>query len=285
MSMPPTSPATIAPGQEALSPPPAHLISAQVAVALSEDLGGGDVSAALVDADTHLHARLITREDGILCGRAWFDETMRQLDADTQVHWRSRDGDAITADQTLCEIQGRARAILSAERTAMNFLQTLSGTATQARHYARIVAGTGVRLLDTRKTLPGLRLAQKYATRCGGFVNHRVGLYDQYLIKENHIHAAGSISAAIHGARREHPELLIEVEVENLEQLEEACVAGAPCLWRSCRSAPRTCWRRRSASPNLRAPWRGRFGRPPPAGSASAGSPEEGSAGAGAASS
>lgn len=207
--------------------PSAHLIAAQVAAALAEDIGTGDISAQLIAIETKMQARLITREAGILCGTAWFDETLRQVDSSITVRWHASDGDAVEPDQTLCELQGPARGVLTAERTAMNFLQTLSGTATTAHRYSQLLAGTSTRLLDTRKTLPGLRLAQKYATRCGGVENHRLGLYDQFLIKENHIHAAGSISQAVQQARELHPQVLLEVEVENLQQLGEACAAGA----------------------------------------------------------
>lgn len=208
-------------------PPPRHLIAAQVAAALAEDLGDGDVSAALIDADQVLIARLITREAGVLCGQAWVEETLRQVDPNIRCQWQLGEGEQAIADQVLAQFSGPARAILSAERTALNFLQTLSGTATQARRYVDAVAGTGARLLDTRKTLPGLRLAQKYACRCGGFENHRMGLYDQFLIKENHIHAAGSITQAVALANLNHPHLLVEVEVETMEELAEAVRAGA----------------------------------------------------------
>ena len=207
--------------------PTYHLIAAQVAAALAEDIGSGDISAQLIAAETTMHARLITREAGILCGTAWFDETLRQIDEHIEVHWQASDGDAVEPEQTLCELRGPARGVLTAERTAMNFLQTLSGTATAAHRYSQMLAGTNTRLLDTRKTLPGLRLAQKYATRCGGADNHRLGLYDQFLIKENHIHAAGSIRQAVENARQLQAQTFLEVEVENLEQLAEACAAGA----------------------------------------------------------
>ncbi|MDH3789042.1 MAG: carboxylating nicotinate-nucleotide diphosphorylase, partial [Xanthomonadales bacterium] len=159
--------------------------------------------------------------------KPWFEETFRQLDTGIAINWFAGDGDTISANQEICRIEGPARALLSGERTAINFLQTLSGTATRARQYVDAVAGTGVTILDTRKTLPGLRLAQKYAVRCGGAENHRTGLFDAILIKENHISAAGSISAAVKEAHRKFPDLLCEVEVENLEQLEQACLAGA----------------------------------------------------------
>lgn len=208
------------------APPAPHLIAAQVALALAEDIGTGDVSAELIDAETRINARLITREAGVLCGSTWFEETFRQVDPRNQIQWLQHDGDLLEADQTICTISGYARGILTAERCAMNFLQTLSGTASAAYRYQQAIANTKLTLLDTRKTLPGLRLAQKYATRCGGFQNHRIGLYDQYLIKENHIHAAGSITQAVEQAQQQHP-LLIQVEVENLQELEEACNAGA----------------------------------------------------------
>ena len=202
-------------------------VGAQVTRALAEDIGSGDVTAALIPADTQARATLITREDMILCGTAWFDEVFRQVDASVQVEWHGRDGDSIKANSTLCDISGPARAVLTGERCALNFLQTLSGTATTTRQYAAAVAGTACRILDTRKTLPGLRLAQKYAVRCGGGVNHRLGLYDRVLIKENHIMAAGSIAAAIRDARNHHAGIDVEVEVESLQEFRLA-LAEAP---------------------------------------------------------
>jgi nicotinate-nucleotide pyrophosphorylase (carboxylating) len=202
-------------------------VADDVARALEEDIRGGDCTAALIPASNTLQTRLLSREPAVLAGCAWFDETFRQLQADVVVEWSSNDGELLSTDQEICRVSGNARAVLSGERTAINFLQTLSGTATQARRYVDAVEGTGVIILDTRKTLPGLRLAQKYAVRCGGAQNHRVGLFDAILIKENHISAAGSIKAAVQAAARLYPDLLLEVEVENLEQLEEAHACGA----------------------------------------------------------
>ena len=197
-------------------------LSAQVARALAEDIGTGDVTAALIPSDTLARATLITREPMILCGSAWLTETFHQLDPLVKVEWHAREGEAVKADAVLCEIRGRARSILTGERSALNFLQTLSGTATVTRRYADVVAGTHCRILDTRKTLPGLRLAQKYAVRCGGGHNYRLGLYDCVLIKENHIVAAGSIPAAVRAARRNSPGIPVEVEVETLQEFRVA---------------------------------------------------------------
>jgi len=190
----------------------------QVARALAEDIGAGDVTAALIPATAMARATLITREDMVLCGSQWLAETFRQIDARVIVDWRAREGEVVAANATLCELSGPARAILTGERCALNFLQTLSGTATVTHRYAQAVAGTKCRILDTRKTVPGLRLAQKYAVRCGGGDNHRLGLYDRVLIKENHIVAAGSIPAAIQAARRNSPGTEVEVEVETLAE-------------------------------------------------------------------
>jgi nicotinate-nucleotide pyrophosphorylase (carboxylating) len=198
--------------------------------ALAEDLGRGDLTAALIDARVDARARAISREPAVLCGSAWFEEVFRQLDASIRVSWQAHDGDLIHADQVLCRLTGPARALLSGERTALNFLQTLSGTATAARRYVEAVAGTRAQILDTRKTLPGLRRAQKYAVRVGGARNHRLGLFDGILIKENHIAAAGSITAAIAAARRQSAKVPVEIEVENLEQVREALAAGADML-------------------------------------------------------
>ena len=170
---------------------------------------------------------MLAREPAVICGRAWFDEVYRQLDAAVAVEWLARDGEQVAADSVLCRVAGPARAVLSGERTALNFLQTLSATATETRRYVDAVAGTRCRILDTRKTLPGLRQAQKYAVRCGGGRNHRMGLYDMVLIKENHILAAGSIAAAVGAARRLSPGIAVEVEVESLAELEQAFAAGA----------------------------------------------------------
>jgi len=194
----------------------------QVAAALREDIGSGDVTAQLVPEGQRVRGRVVTREDAVLCGRPWVEETFRRLDAGIRLAWHAADGQRVTAGAVIFEIEGLARPILTGERTALNFLQLLSATATQARRFADAVAGTGCTVLDTRKTLPGLRDAQKYAVRCGGASNHRMGLYDMVLIKENHIAAAGSITAAITAARRVAGGVKVEVEVESLQELEEA---------------------------------------------------------------
>ncbi len=203
-------------------------ITPSVRLALAEDVGSGDVSAMLIQARTQAHARVLTRESMILAGQAWFNEVFAQLDPDIQIEWTAQDGDHLAAGALLCTLNGSARNILTGERSALNFLQTLSASATRVNHFVRLVNGTQARILDTRKTLPGLRLAQKYAVTCGGGWNHRMGLYDAILIKENHIAAAGGITAAVVHARHLYPDLLLEVEVENLTQLEEALMAGAP---------------------------------------------------------
>lgn len=208
------------------SPLPADL-SATVKRALAEDVGTGDLTAPLVSAAATGHGRVISRQEAVLCGCAWFEETFRQLDDRIHVHWDKRDGDRVRRDETLCRLEGPARALLTGERTALNFLQTLSATATAARRYAEAVKGTHAIVLDTRKTLPGLRTAQKYAVACGGASNHRTGLYDGILIKENHILAAGGITAAVRNARALHANVPVEVEVETLTQLHEALEAGA----------------------------------------------------------
>lgn len=202
-------------------------IEHDVRQALEEDLGNGDVSALLIPENRIWKARVISREAAILCGRNWFDAVFDHLDGQVDIRWNTNDGDSITVNQELCTLQGPARALLSGERTALNFLQTLSGTATLASRYASRVKGMHTRILDTRKTIPGLRQAQKYAVRCGGCHNHRMGLYDAFLIKENHIAATGSIAAAIQNARKLANGMLIEVEVENIDQLEQALCAGA----------------------------------------------------------
>jgi nicotinate-nucleotide pyrophosphorylase (carboxylating) len=194
--------------------------------ALAEDVGEGDVTAALVPAETMVSAAVIVREAAVLCGTDWFDRVFAELDADIVVTWQVADGDHLQPDQRICQVQGPARPILTGERTALNFLQTLSGTATAAAAYVARVAGTDCRILDTRKTIPGLRLAQKYATRTGGAVNHRIGLYDAILIKENHIGSAGGIAAAIRHARAAAPAMPVEIEVENLGDLRAALDAG-----------------------------------------------------------
>jgi nicotinate-nucleotide pyrophosphorylase (carboxylating) len=200
-------------------------LSSQVAAALSEDVGSGDVTALLVPATQKVRGRVITREDAVLCGRPWVEATFRQLDPEIRLTWQATDGDRIAANSVLFEIAGPARAVLTGERTALNFLQLLSATATAARRFADAVAGTGCKILDTRKTLPGLRTAQKYAVLCGGAQNHRIGLYDMVLIKENHIAAAGSLSGAIVAARGVAAKLPVEVEVESLAEFQEALAA------------------------------------------------------------
>ncbi|MEK9933075.1 MAG: carboxylating nicotinate-nucleotide diphosphorylase [Luminiphilus sp.] len=202
-------------------------VSDQTARALQEDVATGDITARLIAENAQASARIITREDGVLCGKAFVNETFRQVDSSCQLTWQASDGDAIAADSLLCRITGPARALLTAERTALNFLQLLSGTASTAAHYAARVAHTRVTLLDTRKTIPGLRLAQKYAVTCGGCDNHRIGLFDAFLIKENHIAAAGGISAAVLAARQIAPDKPVEVEVENADELKQALDAGA----------------------------------------------------------
>jgi nicotinate-nucleotide pyrophosphorylase (carboxylating) len=195
--------------------------------ALAEDVGTGDLTAALVPANARCRAQIVTREAAVLCGAPWASAVFRRLDPAIALTWRAADGDELEAGQVLLDATGPARPLLTGERTALNFLQTLSGTATLARRYARALAGTHCQLLDTRKTLPGLRLAQKYAVRCGGGQNHRLGLYDGILIKENHIAAAGSIAAAVARARATAPAVRVEVEVESLGELDEAFAAEA----------------------------------------------------------
>ncbi len=207
-----------------------NLIARQVAAALAEDLGGGDVTAALVPATQQVRAQIIAREPAILCGTGWLDATFNQLDPAISVEWLAQDGAALTANQVVVRLAGLARPILTGERTALNFLQTLSGTATAARRYVDAVKGTDCVILDTRKTLPGMRLAQKYATRCGGAQNHRLGLHDMVLIKENHIIAAGSIATAVATARRLSPGIRVEVEVETLAEFDQALDAGADII-------------------------------------------------------
>jgi nicotinate-nucleotide pyrophosphorylase (carboxylating) len=200
-------------------------LDSQVAAALREDVGSGDVTAQLVPPTQKVRGRVITRENAVLCGRPWVEATFRQLDSGIRLKWHANDGDPIVADQVLFEIEGPARAVLTGERTALNFLQLLSATATAARRFVDAVTGTGCKILDTRKTLPGLRTAQKYAVRCGGAQNHRLGLYDMVLIKENHIAAAGSLSGAIETARRLAAKVPVEVEVESLAEFQEALAA------------------------------------------------------------
>lgn len=203
------------------------VISGNVRTALAEDVGSGDLSAQLVPAAQTARARVITRERAIVCGQAWVNEVFRQLDPEVVVTWHCADGETVEPNQALFELAGRARSLLTGERSALNFLQLLSGTATRCRHFADLIEGLPARLLDTRKTIPGLRIAQKYAVSCGGCHNHRIGLYDAFLIKENHIAACGSITAAIRTAREQAPGKPVEVEVENMTQLAEALEAQA----------------------------------------------------------
>lgn len=205
-------------------------ITANVRAALAEDIGSGDLTAQLIPAERVARARIITREAATVCGTAWVDEVFRQLDPRVQVQWQVADGERVIQDQTLFSLEGPARALLSGERSALNFLQLLSGVATRCREYADLVEGTAVQLLDTRKTLPGLRLAQKYAVTCGGCHNHRIGLYDAFLIKENHIAACGGIAQAVASARQIAPGRPVEVEVENLDELRQALDAGADII-------------------------------------------------------
>lgn len=205
----------------------AEEIRTSTARLLAEDVGPGDITAQLIPERQWAKARVITREDAVLCGVAWVDELFRRLDHRVLIDWKAADGDRLEAGQVFVELEGPARSLMTGERAALNLLQTLSGTATRARAYADRVADTGVRLLDTRKTLPGLRLAQKYAVTCGGCHNHRIGLYDAFLIKENHIAACGNIAAAVREARNIARDLPVEVEVENLDELEQALAAGA----------------------------------------------------------
>ncbi|MDQ7987555.1 carboxylating nicotinate-nucleotide diphosphorylase [Pseudomonas sp. G34] len=202
-------------------------IEANVRRSLREDIGSGDITAQLIPESRLANASVITRDSAVICGTAWVDEVFRQLDARVAVHWQVQDGQRAEPNQVLFQLEGPARALLSGERTALNFLQTLSAVATRCQHYAALVQGTAVKLLDTRKTLPGLRLAQKYAVTQGGCHNHRIGLFDAFLIKENHIAACGGIAAAVATARTIAPGKPVEVEVENLDELEQALTAGA----------------------------------------------------------
>lgn len=209
------------------APPPVDAIRADVARALAEDIGPGDVTAALIDPKARAKARIVCREDAVLAGTPWADECFRQLDPGVRIRWHHADGDRIGTDAVLCELEGNARALLAGERNALNFLQTLSGTATATRSFVDAVAGTAAKILDTRKTIPGLRLAQKYAVRCGGGHNHRMGLYDAILVKENHVTAAGGIANAIRAARDASPGVFLDCEVESLDELRDAIDAGA----------------------------------------------------------
>ncbi len=203
-------------------------VTRDVTRALAEDVGTGDLTARLIPEDRTAHARLMTRESGVLCGVEWFRRTFEELDPDVEIFWHHKDGDEIVANSSLCELEGKARAILTGERTALNFVQLLSGVATRTRLFVRAVAGTRARILDTRKTLPGLRMAEKYAVMTGGGKNHRIGLYDGILIKENHIVAAGGLRQAVKAAQHDaDPDTMLQVEVETLDQLREALDAGA----------------------------------------------------------
>ncbi len=210
-------------------------IERNVAAALTEDVGSGDLTAQLVPAGEHRRATVIAREDALLCGSAWFERCFARLDAAIRITWRAGDGQSVAPEQILCDIEGPARALLTGERSALNFLQLLSGVATRVRQYADLVAGTRALVVDTRKTIPGLRLAQKYAVRCGGGGNHRLGLYDGILIKENHILAAGSIAAALSAARQVAERAagncqFVQIEVETLDELRQALAAGAEMI-------------------------------------------------------
>jgi nicotinate-nucleotide pyrophosphorylase (carboxylating) len=211
-------------------------ITADVTRALHEDIGTGDLTAALIPADKAGEARLMTRQSGVLCGTEWFSRTFQELDPDVKIFWHHQDGDDIVANSSVCEIEGNARAMLTAERTAMNFVQLLSGVATKARAYAKAVEGTRAKVVDTRKTLPGLRIAQKYAVQVGGATNNRIGLYDGILLKENHLVAAGGVRPAVKAAldAAKHKDgsgiSMLQVEVETLEQLREAIDAGAKLI-------------------------------------------------------
>lgn len=206
--------------------PDAAQIATDIERALAEDLGEGDATAGLLPADASARAALTCRDSAVIAGTAWFDACFRRLDPAVQIDWRVHDGERVAPGTMICHLSGHARSLVTAERSALNFLQLLSATATATADYVAAVAGTAVRVLDTRKTIPGLRQAQKYAVRCGGGHNQRMGLYDAILIKENHIIAAGSITAAVQAARQLHPHLPLEVEVENLDELEQALQAG-----------------------------------------------------------
>lgn len=208
-----------------LAPPPVEQVESDVARALVEDIGSGDVTASLLP-DVADVAYLLCKEDAVVCGRPWFDACHRALDPGVRIEWRVSEGDRVAAGTVLATLAGRSRALVTAERTALNFMQTLSGTATTTARYADALRGTRTRVLDTRKTIPGLRIAQKYAVRAGGGENHRIGLFDTVMLKENHVRAAGSIAAAVAAARVQHPALPLVVEVETLDELREALAAG-----------------------------------------------------------
>lgn len=198
--------------------------------ALAEDVGSGDITAQLIPAERSASARIITRVPATIAGCAWVDEVFRQIDPKVQVTWHVKDGEQVSANQVLFELAGNARALLTGERSALNFLQLLSGVATRSQYFADLVKHTAVKLLDTRKTIPGLRLAEKYAVTCGGCHNHRIGLYDAFLIKENHIAACGGVTQAVKAAQQIAPHKPVEIEVENLSELEQALAAGADII-------------------------------------------------------
>ena len=205
-------------------------IAAQVKLALAEDISTGDLTADLIPAGNQSTATVICRDNAILSGIAWFNEVFRQIDSQVEIHWNFKDADEVVANQVICSLSGNARSMLSGERAALNFLQTLSATATQTRQFVNKIKGTNARILDTRKTIPNLRQAQKYAVLCGGGQNHRIGLYDMILIKENHIMAAGSITQAVAQARKLHPGIKVEVETETIDEFREASKAGADII-------------------------------------------------------
>lgn len=205
---------------------PAAQVADDVARALAEDIGSGDATADLLDPGASAHARVLCRERAVIAGRPWFEACFKSLDPQASLQWHVKDGERVEPDTVLCDLRGRARALVSAERSALNFLQLLSGTATSTAAYVAAVAGTRTRILDTRKTIPGLRVAQKYAVRCGGGVNHRIGLFDAVLIKENHVIAHGSIAGAVAQARKLHPSLPLICEVESMDELRQAMAAG-----------------------------------------------------------
>jgi nicotinate-nucleotide pyrophosphorylase (carboxylating) len=205
-------------------------INESVTQALKEDIGSGDITAELIPENQQAKAKVITREAGVLCGQAWVNEVYKQLDPQVHITWLAKDGDTLTPNQTLFELQGSARSLLTGERTALNFLQTLSATASSAARFKALIGDSSLKILDTRKTIPGLRLAQKYAVTCGGCHNHRIGLYDAFLIKENHIAACGSIEKAVSQAKQNHPNISVEVEVENLDEFQQAQHAGADII-------------------------------------------------------
>ena len=213
-----------------LNPPAIEYIQSQVEAALVEDIGSGDITAALIPSSSIAQATVISREQAVISGSAWVNQVFDQVDPTVNIQWQVEDGQAVSANQVLFTLSGSARSLLTGERAALNFLQLMSGTATICRHYADLVADTEVKLLDTRKTIPGLRTAQKYAVTCGGCYNHRLGLYDAFLIKENHIAACGSIALAISAARKHSPDKTVEIEVESLDELKQALDAGSDII-------------------------------------------------------